>query len=101
MLRILLAHPRLPRQPDKRLLEVRAGGNRRLVAVTPTHPFARLKSVPLRQIAAEPLIVLSRKDYPVYHRNLERIFATSYYVFNGKPLSLTLGDESFWGFAVE
>jgi len=45
------------------------------IAVNPAHPFSRLKSVPLRQIAAEPLIVLTRKDYPVYHRNLERMFA--------------------------
>jgi DNA-binding transcriptional LysR family regulator len=45
------------------------------VAVAPAHPFARLKSVPLEKIAAEPLIGLNRKNYPEYYPNLNRIFA--------------------------
>lgn len=45
------------------------------VALTAAHPFARLKSIALEKIAAQPLVVLSRKDYPEYHRILERIFA--------------------------
>jgi DNA-binding transcriptional LysR family regulator len=45
------------------------------VAVTPAHPFARLKSVPLEKVAAEPLIGLCRSGFPEYHRNLNRIFA--------------------------
>ena len=42
------------------------------VALTAAHPFARLKSVPLEKVAAEPLLSLRRKDYRKY---LDRIFA--------------------------
>jgi DNA-binding transcriptional LysR family regulator len=45
------------------------------VAVPPAHPFARLKSIPLEKVAAEPLIGLCRRDFPEYDRNLNRIFA--------------------------
>jgi DNA-binding transcriptional LysR family regulator len=45
------------------------------VALTAAHPFARLKSITLRELAAEPLVVLRRKDYSEYHRILEQIFA--------------------------
>jgi len=44
------------------------------VALAATHPFTRLKSVPLQKIAAEPLVALRRKDYREYYRNLDRIF---------------------------
>ena len=45
------------------------------VALTAAHPFARLKSIALEKVAAEPLVALRRKDYSEYHRLLERIFA--------------------------
>ncbi len=45
------------------------------VAVTPAHPFAHLKSVPLEKVAAEPLIGVCRSEFPEYYRNLNRIFA--------------------------
>jgi DNA-binding transcriptional LysR family regulator len=45
------------------------------VAMIATHPFARLKSVTLEKLAAEPLVGLRRKDYPEYCRFLERLFA--------------------------
>ena len=45
------------------------------VAFTAAHPFARLKSITLERLAAEPLVVLRRKDYSEYHRVLQRIFA--------------------------
>ena len=45
------------------------------VALSAEHPFARLKSIPLEQVASEPLVALRRKDYSEYHRILERIFA--------------------------
>jgi DNA-binding transcriptional LysR family regulator len=45
------------------------------VALTAAHPFARLKSISLEKVAAEPLVALRRKDYSEYHRILERIFA--------------------------
>ena len=45
------------------------------VAMSAAHPFVRLKSIPLEKLAAEPLVGLSRKDYPEYYRVLDRIFA--------------------------
>ncbi len=45
------------------------------VAMTAAHPFARLKSIPLEKLAAEPLIGLRRKDYPEYYHFIDRIFA--------------------------
>ena len=45
------------------------------VALTAAHPFARLRSIALEKVAAEPLVALRRKDYSEYHRILERIFA--------------------------
>ena len=44
------------------------------VAVAPKHPLAKSKSVTLKQIAREPLITYSRKDYPEFHKNIEKIF---------------------------
>jgi len=51
------------------------------VAVAPKHPLAKSKSVSLEQIASEPLIAYSRKDYPEYHEHLEKLFAP----FGHKP----------------
>ena len=45
------------------------------VAMSAAHPLARLKSIPLEKLAAEPLVGLSRKDYPEYYDYLDRIFA--------------------------
>ena len=45
------------------------------VAMTATHPFARLKSITLEKLAAEPLVGFRRKDYPEYNRILARVFA--------------------------
>ncbi len=44
------------------------------VAVAPQHPLAKAKSVSLDQVAAEPLIAYSRKDYPEYHEMLAKVF---------------------------
>src|SRR5229473_1190082 len=46
------------------------------VAMTAVHPFARMKSIPLERLAAEPLVVLRRKDYPEADRYLDRLFAS-------------------------
>src|SRR5882724_8406842 len=46
------------------------------VAMTAAHPFARLKSVSLDKLAAEPLVGFRRKDYPEYYRSLDRLFAS-------------------------
>ena len=39
-----------------------------------THRLARLKSIPLEKVAAEPLIGLRRKDNPGYQDTLDRLF---------------------------
>jgi DNA-binding transcriptional LysR family regulator len=45
------------------------------VAMPPKHPLARLKTVALKQIADEPLVVYSRAEYPEYHTMLAELFA--------------------------
>ena len=45
------------------------------VAVAPHHPFARRRSVPLVEAAAESLICLTREEYPNYHDYLSIIFS--------------------------
>jgi DNA-binding transcriptional LysR family regulator len=44
------------------------------VALAPSHPLARLKSIPLEKLAREPLVGFSRQDYPEYHPFVERLF---------------------------
>ena len=45
------------------------------VAVAPKHPLAKLKSISLRQVSREPLLAYSRKEYPEYHEQLDKLFA--------------------------
>jgi DNA-binding transcriptional LysR family regulator len=45
------------------------------VAMLASHPFARLKIIPLEKLATQPLVVLRRKEYSGYHNVLARIFA--------------------------
>jgi DNA-binding transcriptional LysR family regulator len=45
------------------------------VALSRTHPFARLKAIPLERVAGEQLVILSRKNYSEYNRILGRILA--------------------------
>jgi LysR family transcriptional regulator, benzoate and cis,cis-muconate-responsive activator of ben and cat genes len=45
------------------------------VAVAPQHPFARRRAIPIAEVAAEPLIGLTREDYPNYYEFLSIIFA--------------------------
>ena len=45
------------------------------VALSRTHPFARLKAIPLERVAGERLVMLSRKNYSEYNRILGRILA--------------------------
>jgi DNA-binding transcriptional LysR family regulator len=46
------------------------------VALAPTHRFARLKSITLEKVAAEPLIGFrARRIYPEYYVGLDRIFS--------------------------
>jgi DNA-binding transcriptional LysR family regulator len=45
------------------------------VAVTPQHPFAQRRAIPIAEVAAEPLIGLTREDYPDYYDYLSIIFS--------------------------
>jgi len=47
----------------------------------PTHPLARLKTIPIEKVAAEPLITLNRKNYPDAYTMVERLFQS----LNMKP----------------
>jgi DNA-binding transcriptional LysR family regulator len=44
------------------------------VAVAPKHHLARAKSLSLAQVAAEPLLAYSRKEYPEFLEELAKIF---------------------------
>jgi DNA-binding transcriptional LysR family regulator len=44
------------------------------LAVPPGHRFARLRSIPVAQLAAEPLVAYSRQEYPEYHAYLAALF---------------------------
>src|SRR2546430_1014335 len=45
------------------------------VAVAPQHPFARRRAIPITEVAAEPLIGLTREDYPGYYDYVSMIFS--------------------------
>lgn len=45
------------------------------LAVPPGHPLARRRRVTLAEIARQPLIAFTRKDYPDYHETLTALFA--------------------------
>lgn len=45
------------------------------VAMAADHPLTRKKTLTLEEVAAQPLVSLSRKDYSEFHRILERMFA--------------------------
>jgi DNA-binding transcriptional LysR family regulator len=45
------------------------------LAVAPKHPLAGRRSVTLAEVAREPLVSYSRKDYPDAHENLTSMFA--------------------------
>jgi DNA-binding transcriptional LysR family regulator len=47
------------------------------LAVAPKHPLAGRRTVTLAEVAREPLITYSRKDYPDAHENLAAMFAGS------------------------
>ena len=47
------------------------------VAVPPKHPLARSRAVTTAQLAQQPLIAFTRKDYPEYHELLATIFAST------------------------
>ena len=48
------------------------------VAIPPGHPFTGRKSVTIKEVAAEPLVAYSLKDYPDYHAMLEDLLGPAY-----------------------
>ena len=46
------------------------------VAVGVTHPLATSKFVSLKQMASEPIAALTHEEFPLYHKHLEKLFAT-------------------------
>ena len=47
------------------------------VAVSRHHPFARRQFVTLADVAREPLIALSKQEYPDYHESLDALFSAT------------------------
>jgi DNA-binding transcriptional LysR family regulator len=47
------------------------------IAMAPNHPLSVRASLTLEEIAREPLIAYSRKEYPEYHESLEGLFSKS------------------------
>jgi DNA-binding transcriptional LysR family regulator len=45
------------------------------VAVSPQHPFARRRAIPIGEVATEPLIGLTHEDYPEYYDYLSIAFS--------------------------
>jgi LysR family transcriptional regulator, benzoate and cis,cis-muconate-responsive activator of ben and cat genes len=45
------------------------------IAVPPKHPLARRRTTTLAEVAREPLVTYSRKEYPEYHESLAELFA--------------------------
>jgi DNA-binding transcriptional LysR family regulator len=45
------------------------------LVVGPGHPFASLKSISVRRVAAEPLAVFRRRGYSGYYRVLDKLFS--------------------------
>ena len=46
------------------------------VALPPSHRLARLKTIPLEKVAAEPLLELRRKDNAGFYQVLDRVFSS-------------------------
>jgi len=46
------------------------------VAVAPTHPLAKLRSISLEKVTQERLIGYTQKDYPEYHDEVAALFQT-------------------------
>ena len=46
------------------------------VAIAPKHPLALKRSLAVEQALDQPLIAYNQKDYPEYHKQLEKIFAS-------------------------
>ncbi len=75
------------------------------LAVAPKHPLAKQRSVTLAEVAREPIIAFSRKEYPEAHEMLNRVLAptkTKWHIAEEHDgvSSLTAAVESGAGVAV-
>jgi DNA-binding transcriptional LysR family regulator len=61
------------------------------VAVAPEHPFARRRVVPLTDVAAEPLVGLTREDFP----NYQDLLALTFSKVKQKPRVIEEHDSMF------
>ncbi|MBV8102399.1 MAG: LysR family transcriptional regulator [Verrucomicrobia bacterium] len=69
---LTVAPHKLPRELDMKELE----RDETCVAVGATHPLVTSEFVSLKQMAAEPVAALNRQEFPLYHKHLEKMFAT-------------------------
>jgi DNA-binding transcriptional LysR family regulator len=76
---LIVPPPKASSLPDLRYEELFR--ERVCVAVAPQHPFARRRTIPLTEVASEPLIGLTREDYPGYYNILSIVFSKA----NRKP----------------
>ena len=65
-----------PRKLPRELTMTELARYETCVAVGLKHPLAKSPSVSLEQMAPEPIVAYTRKDYPDYHKQLEKMFAT-------------------------
>jgi LysR family transcriptional regulator, benzoate and cis,cis-muconate-responsive activator of ben and cat genes len=70
---LIVPPPKASSLPDLRYEEL--FHERVCVAVAPQHQFARRRVVPLTEVADEPMIGLTREDYPNYYDYLSMIFS--------------------------
>jgi LysR family transcriptional regulator, benzoate and cis,cis-muconate-responsive activator of ben and cat genes len=69
---LTVAPDKLPRELYMKELE----RDETCVAIRATHPLATSEFVSLKQMASEPVAALTRKEFPLYHKHLEKLFAT-------------------------
>ena len=65
-----------PRKLPRELAMIELARYETFVAVWLKHPLAKSKSVSLDQMAPEPVVAYTRKEYPDYHKHLVKMFAT-------------------------
>ncbi len=88
-----LALVRPPIEPDERLRSERVMRERTIAAIPTADPLARLRRIPLRRLAAQPLVLFPRPQAPGFHDLLTGRMAatgTSPHVVQYAPEMLTI-----------
>jgi DNA-binding transcriptional LysR family regulator len=84
---------RPPIEPDDRLRTELVMRERTIAAIPASHPLAALRRIPLRRLAAEPLVLFPRRQAPGFHDLLIGRMAatgTTPYVIQYAPEMLTI-----------